>query len=73
MEIGLLIADENRERKEQALKRLRELAEAEKASQAIGRASELIGAIRYFQSFRSDGPRLGYLLDKIDLSSGLSN
>ena len=73
MEIGLLITDENRERKEQALKRLRELAEAEKASQAIGRASELIGAMRYFQSLHSDGPRLGYLLDKIDLSSGLSN
>ena len=73
MEIGLLLADENRERKERAFAELRNAAEMEKSEQAPGRASELLGAVRYFQNFHSEGPRLGYLLDKIDLTSGLQN
>lgn len=74
MEIGLLLGDENRERREQSLEQLRELAAKEGASQIRGgRASELVEAIRSFQNIHSGGPRLGYLLDKIDLSSGLGN
>lgn len=73
MEIGLLLADENRERKQQALAELQKAAEVEKTKQVPGRASDLLETVRYFQNFHSDGPRLGYLLDKIDLSSGLRN
>ena len=73
MEIGLLLADENRERKQQALAELRNAVEVEKSNQAPGRASDLLDMVRYFQSFNSDGPRLGYLLNKIDLTSGLQN
>ena len=73
LEIGLVLADENWERKERALADLQNAAEGEKAKQAFGRATELLSMTRYFQNFYSDGPRLGYLLDKIDLSSGLRN
>jgi hypothetical protein len=73
LEIGLLLADENRERKQLALTALKEAAEVENAKQAPGRAVDLLSTTRYFQHFHSDGPRLGYLLDKIDLSSGFRN
>lgn len=73
LEIGLVLADENRERKERVLADLQKTAEGEKAKQVSGRATELLSMTRYFQNFHSDGPRLGYLLDKIDLSSGLRN
>lgn len=71
LEIGLVLADENRERKQRVLDDLKETAEGEKVKQVSGRATELLSMTRYFQNFHSDGPRLGYLLDKIDLSSGL--
>ena len=73
LEIGLTLADENRERKELALTLLRDKANKEKTSQELGRASELVDTIRFFQKFSSDGPRIGYLLDKIDIASGLRN
>lgn len=73
LEIGLLLADENRERKQRVLAELQEAAEGEKTKQAPGRATELLSMTRYFQNFHSDGPRLGYLLDKIDLTSGLQS
>ncbi|HAL40505.1 MAG TPA: hypothetical protein DCP03_21385 [Polaromonas sp.] len=73
LEIGLLLADENRERKEKAISELRTAADAEKTKQVPGRASELLEMARYFQNYRSDGPRLGSLLDKIDLSAGVKN
>mgnify|MGYP000911041776 CR=1 FL=1 len=73
LEMGLLLADENRERKEKAISELRTAADVEKTNQVSGRASELLEMARYFQSYRSDGPRLGSLLDKIDLSAGVRN
>lgn len=73
LEIGLLLADENRERKQRAISELQKTAEIEKTAQVSGRASELLGMARYFQNWSSDGPRLGSLLDKIDLSSGLQH
>lgn len=71
MEMGLILADGNHDRKEKAIKQLRELEVTEKASNTFGRSSEMIDAIRFFQRFSSDGPRLGWLLDKIDLAAGL--
>lgn len=73
IEIGLLVADDNQDRKEKLLKNLRETAEADKLNNTHSRASELVDAIKYFQNFYSDGPRLGSILNKIDLSSGLRN
>lgn len=73
LEIGLLLADENRERKQRVLAELQKTAEDEKTKQVPGRATELLSMTRYFQNFHSDGPRLGYLLDKIDLTSGLQS
>ncbi|MDR7308103.1 P-loop NTPase fold protein [Rhodoferax saidenbachensis] len=73
LEIGLLLADENQERKQRVLTDLKKTAEDEKTKQVSGRATELLSMTRYFQNFHSDGPRLGYLLDKIDLTSGLKS
>jgi KAP family P-loop domain len=73
LEIGLVLADENRERREKTLSALQAAAERAKANNEEGRATQLIGRIQYFQNFDSDGPQLGYLLEKIDLASGLQN
>lgn len=73
LEIGLVLADENRKRKERVLAELKKTAEGEKVNLRSGRATELLETVRYFQNFHLDGPRLGYLLDKIDLASGLGS
>ena len=73
LEIGLLLADDDRERKQRKLAELQKIADSEKAKQAPGRATELLSMTRFFQNFHSDGPRLGPILDKIDLASGLQS
>lgn len=71
LEIGLILADENRERKERVLIDLQKTAEGERAKQISGPATKLLSMVGYFQNVHSDGPRLSYLLEKIDLSSDL--
>jgi hypothetical protein len=73
LEIGLILADENRDRKQGVLSDLKRAAEEEKSKNVSDRATDLLSMTRYFQNFHSDGPRLGYLLDKIDLASGLQS
>ncbi len=72
-EIGMILADENLSRREEVLAKLRQEAESESNNTESIRARELLDRVRIFEDFQSDRLRLGYLLDKIDLSAGLRN
>ncbi|MEO5796556.1 MAG: P-loop NTPase fold protein [Rhodoferax sp.] len=73
LEIGLVLADENGERKDEVLSDLNNQVVAEKADQINGRASKLQKMMGYFNNFDYDGPRLSSMVNKIELASGLKS